>query len=171
MRKKEILSVASIALLLAACGRQGDNAADTKTEERSMMAIESEVDESNCCICGSNTHSLMPYYRKMDSVGLVCLNTMSISNTGVRTYDDNGDEVLDGSSSGFLVNSHGEGECRFSIYGMPERGIATVDITYGENSVPDWDKIKQFLCQSCLDKVIKMYGEEMDFSQPAGRFP
>lgn len=140
-------------------------------QEYQGIHVDSEVKKKDCCICGDNEKSLMSYYRKIDSVGVVCLNTMNISNTNVRIYDDNGNEIIHSDSMNHLFNSYGEKECSFSIAGCSNRGYAHVTLTYGEESVLNWEKIKTYLCQDCLDKVVDMYNNEMDSNGEDKRFP
>ena len=131
---------------------------------------DSEV-KGDCYICGDNENSLMPYFRKSGMIGLVCLNTMDISNLDTRAYSDDGTEVLENGTMGIMTSGHGDGECMFHISGMPGRGIFEASVTYDDGSGLDFDKAKQFLCQKCLDKVCEMYKEEMEWSDGNGRLP
>lgn len=169
MGKKKLLLLLGIMVVLTGCKKETlAETADEKTE----YGIEcvSEVSTADCCICGSNNRSMMDYYRKSGMVGLVCLNTMNISTLDTRMYSNDGTEIINSSSSD-MHTSHGEGECSFSISGMPDRGIMEASIYYGENVEADFDKIKEFLCQSCLDKVEAMYVDEMELSDGNGTFP
>ena len=49
-------------------------------EKDYSIQVDSEL-KGDCYICGDNENSLMPYFRKSGMIGLVCLNTMDISNT------------------------------------------------------------------------------------------
>lgn len=131
----------------------------------------SNIAEADCCICGENERSLMDYYRKSDMVGLVCLNTMSISNLDTRPYSDDGTEIINNGNLSIMITSQGESECSFHISGMPDRGIFEAEVHYGEGNTADFEKIKKFLCQKCLDKVTGMYEDEMNWSHGEGRFP
>ncbi|MFQ9640694.1 MULTISPECIES: hypothetical protein [Clostridia] len=134
------------------------------------IQVDSEV-KGDCYICGDNENSLMPYFRKSGMIGLVCLNTMDISNLDTRAYSDDGTEVLENGTMGIMTSGHGDGECMFHISGMPGRGIFEASVTYDDGSGLDFDKAKQFLCQKCLDKVCEMYKEEMEWSDGNGRLP
>ena len=125
-------------------------------EKDYSIQVDSEL-KGDCYICGDNENSLMPYFRKSGMIGLVCLNTMDISN-------------LNG-TMGIMTSGHGDGECMFHISGMPGRGIFEASVTYDDGSGLDFDKAKQFLCQKCLDKVCEMYKEEMEWSDGNGRLP
>lgn len=139
-------------------------------EKDYSIQVDSEL-KGDCYICGDNENSLMPYFRKSGMIGLVCLNTMDISNLDTRAYSDDGTEVLENGTMGIMTSGHGDGECLFHISGMPGRGIFEANVTYDDGSGLDFDKAKQFLCQKCLDKVCEMYKEEMEWSDGNGRLP
>lgn len=173
MKKRKLLILTLATVLLSGCAAQQSNAKDgtADKEEIKRPTIQSMVEQSDCCICGNNERSLMPYYRQMDSIGVVCLNTMYIANTDVRTYDDDGNELIGSTYYNSTSSSHGKGECSFWTDGMPSRGIGRIKISYGEKSSPAWDKIKEFLCQSCVDKVVEMYVDELEWQGDNARFP
>lgn len=168
MERKIVVLLVAIMLCLSGCA----NAEGATIEEEKDYSVHytSEVSEDECCICGENDRSMMGYYRKSGMIGLVCLNTMSISSLDVRPYSNDGTEIID-NSSGTMLTSHGENECSFHISGMPGRGILEAEVNYGEESTPDFKKISEFLCQNCLSKVAEMYEEEMNWSDGEGRFP
>ena len=139
-------------------------------EKDYSIQVDSEL-KGDCYICGDNENSLMPYFKKSGMIGLVCLNTMDISNLDTRAYSDDGTEVLENGTMGIMTSGHGDGECMFHISGMPGRGIFEASVTYDDGSGLDFDKAKQFLCQKCLDKVCGMYKEEMEWSDGNGRLP
>ena len=91
-------------------------------EKDYSIQVDSEL-KGDCYICGDNENSLMPYFRKSGMIGLVCLNTMDISNLDTRAYSDDGTEVLENGTMGIMTSGHGDGECMFHISGMPGRGI------------------------------------------------
>ena len=43
-------------------------------------------------------------------IGLVCLNTMDISNLDTRAYSDDGTEVLENGTMGIMTSGHGDGD-------------------------------------------------------------
>lgn len=164
MRKKIITLLLILTTFLTGC---------VKAEGEPIAYAEkcvSKVSSEECCICGNNNRSMMDYYRKSKMIGLVCLNTMSISSLDTRPYSNDGREVLE-ENVGYIHTSHGEGECSFAISGMPSRGILEAKVNYGEQSVVDFEKVKEFLCQKCIDKVIDLYEEEMSRGDSKGRFP
>ena len=169
MGRKIVLLLLTIMLCLSGCA----NAEGAIVEEEKDYSVHytSEISEEECCICGENDHSMMEYYRKSGMIGLVCLNTMNISSLDVRPYSNDGTEVIDSGNFNISTTSHGEGECRFCISGMPGRGIFEAEVHYGDNSTPDFGMITESLCQKCLDKIVEMYEDEMNWSDGEGRFP
>lgn len=172
MKKNILLLLIAGGIFLTGCSQSFAKVKYDISEEKEIQRpnVQSTVEKDNCCICGNNERSLMPYYRQMDSIGVVCLNTMYITNTDVRTYDDDGNELI-GPYYNSTNSSHGEGECGFWTNGMPSRGIGGVKVSYGEKSTPDWDNIKDFLCQDCVDKVVDMYVDEMEWQGENAHFP
>lgn len=148
-----------------------DRVLSESIEEKDYSIQVDSESKGDCYICGDNENSLMPYFRKSGMIGLVCLNTMDISNLDTRAYSDDGTEVLGNGTMGIMTSGHGDGECMFHISGMPGRGIFEASVTYDDGSGLDFDKAKQFLCQKCLDKVCEMYKEEMEWSDGNGRLP
>lgn len=171
MKKKGILGAIVIALLCTGCVHKL-NAVTTKAENNFQLPnVKSDISQEKCCICGNNERSLMPYYRKSGMLGLVCLNTMEISTLDTRVYSDDGTEIISDGGLSITSSSHGEEECSFQINGMPNHGIFEGKVNYGEKSIPDFEVIKKYLCQDCLDKVLSMYQDEMEWSDSKGRFP
>lgn len=148
-----------------------DRVLSESVEEKDYSIQVDSALKGDCYICGDNENSLMPYFRKSGMIGLVCLNTMDISNLDTRAYSNDGTEVLENGTMGIMTSGHGDGECVFHISGMPGRGIFEASVTYDDGSGLDFDKAKQFLCQKCLDKVCEMYKEEMEWSDGNGRLP
>lgn len=87
MKKIIILLLLSLTIILPGCEK-------TKAEDNQIQCV-SEVDKEECCICGMNNRSMMDYYRKSEMIGLVCLNTMNISNLDTRQYSNDGTEIID----------------------------------------------------------------------------
>ena len=96
---------------------------------------------------------------------------MEISSLDTRVYSDDGTEIISDGGLSITSSSHGEEECSFQINGMPNHGIFEGKVKYGEKSTPDFEVMKKYLCQDCLDKVLSMYQDEMEWSDSKGRFP
>ena len=59
-------------------------------------------DISTCYLCGSSDYSMMDYYRKFDTVGLISLNDWYVLDFQLKAYDENGNEISNKTSSNVL---------------------------------------------------------------------
>lgn len=131
---------------------------ETRPEEH-RERIEVEYDDlkselrnaEECCLCGKNRKSLMGYYRKFDTVGLISLNDWYVLDFQVKVYDEKGNEVEDSNSNS--VRQGNTGEISYTVHGMPSRGMAEMDVALPEDHKVDIDNLQKNLCQECLDKV------------------
>ena len=175
MKKLVVLFVVVATVFIVGACKAPNVDAKSGTEEEidySIHVASMIKEKKDCGICGSNERSMMDYYKKSGMIGLVCLNTMDISNLDARLYSDDGAEVLEPEKDGnSIYNTYGKGELSVKIDGMESRGIFEASISYGENSEIDFDKIKEFLCQDCLDKVAEMYKDCMEWTDGKGKFP
>lgn len=95
-------------------------------------------------------------FRGRDDLGVICVNDWYVMDMQIRNLDGMG-----GGGSGWTVGD--KEACSFRTDRNPERGISEVTVEYGENSVFDVKKVQSHLCQTCLDKLLKImesYGEE-----------
>lgn len=106
-------------------------------------------DISTCYLCGSSDYSMMDYYRKFDTVGLISLNDWYILDFQLKAYDENGNEIPNKTSSNMLFGN--TGEITYSSHGDVSRGMAEIDITLPENYKLNKRNLTDHLCQSCLD--------------------
>lgn len=171
MKIRNILIALTMVVACCGCGVVRAENHEMNDNEFVLPQVESVIDSEECCICGENERSLMPYYRKSGMIGLVCLNTMEISSLDTRHYSDDGTQIISGAGLSITTSSHGEDECSFHVSGMPDGGILEGKVYYGEKCEPDFDVIKSFLCQACLDTVLKMYQDEMKWGSDNSRFP
>ena len=109
----------------------------------------------DCAVCGLSEDSPMSRYSHSASIGLLHLGTLEVYDTGVRIFSDDGREMLsrDGVSFGFC--NFGEAYGYAHISSMPNRGIATVDITYGTSDKIDFAYLEENLCPDCMDKILE----------------
>ena len=114
-------------------------------------SIESKLkDTDNCYLCGLAPESLMGYYRKFDTVGVIGLNEWYVLDLKLQNYDNDGNPIdnSSGSSSSF-GNTSG---MTYHVDATPTRGMtrATISSTNGsfEPTI-----IQNNLCQDCLDKI------------------
>lgn len=110
------------------------------------------MDVEQCYLCGNSRESLMGYYRKFDTVGLISLNDWYVVDFPLKVYDENGNEIEAGDSGS--VRYGNTGEISYAVRGMPSRGMAEMEVTLPEKYKVDIEKLQENLCQGCLNKVV-----------------
>jgi len=124
-----------------------------------MDAI-SLVEAEDCYICGDREESLMSYYARRDSIGIVHWNNMEIIDSDVRAYDDDGKELFEQESSSISICSFGEGYGSVTVDGTPNRGFTHVKAYYKEKDELDFAAVHEMVCQKCLDKAAEFYEDQ-----------
>lgn len=162
---KKIISIISICALLSAFTPIQTALINTNPSEEIIVASEpykSNVKPENCYLCGKGK-SLMPYYSRFDSIGLVCLNTWQIIDSRIRTFDDNGNPAKKtGSQSSFMTC--GENECTFSSSSSSNRIMAHLTYFYGEGSILNENKLYDEVCQVCLENILEVSNVNSGYS-------
>ena len=162
MKRRAFFLTVLITCLLSGCGQSSASAESAPQQEKPEyeLSVESNIGQEDCSICGNGGDSLMPYYSKKDSIGIIHLNDLSISDTEVRAYDDDGNEVFDQSGTSTKLNSYGDGYGSVMVTGMLSRGYSNANIYYKAKDEVDFDILKNSLCQTCLDKVVGFYTDQ-----------
>ena len=115
--------------------------------------IKSELKNNReCYLCGNSDRSLMGYYRKFDTIGLISLNDWYVVDFGLQEYDEQGNPVKSDAqhTSTQMTNT---GEVSIMTSSSPGRGMAFIDVSLPENYRPDIKMLQRHLCQACLGKV------------------
>ena len=162
MKRRAFFLTMLMTCLLCGCGQSSASAEAATQQEKPEyeLSVESTIGQEDCSICSNGGGSLMSYYGKKDSIGIIHLNDLSISDTEVRAFDDDGNEVFGQSSTNTMLNSYGEGCGSVMISGMPNRGYSDAKIYYKAKDEVNFDKLKDSLCQTCLDKVVEFYVDQ-----------
>ena len=127
--------------------------------------VKSTLDnKEECCLCGSNSRSLMGMYRGKDDLGIISLNNWYVLDMGVGK---DADETMSGQNSS-RITATGEGGCIFHVDLNHVRRISEVRIEYGEENYFDVDKVCGYLCQTCLDKLDDVIDVDGDSECPVG---
>lgn len=85
--------------------------------------LESDLDDiTQCYLCGNSNESLISYYRKFGTVGLISLNDWYVLNFHLKAYDENGIEIKESSSNNSTWGR--TKEVSYSSDGMTSRGMA-----------------------------------------------
>lgn len=109
-------------------------------EEIAEMKNISHIESDDCFICGQKENSLIPYYAKRDSIGIIHWNSQSVSDTRVREYDDDGNEIFENKGMSMTINSFGESYGSVHIQEMAERGISEVSAYFSDDDTIDFEK-------------------------------
>lgn len=176
MRKELVWGAGILAALLlffTALGKMKDTADMPKQEEftpmefKELPSVQSELpDPEGCYLCGTAKESLMGYFRQFDDLGIISVNQWYVLDLGILPHEKDG---TDTSGTRTAMTGTGEGGDFFSSTQTPSRGISTVEVSYGEDSILDVEKAKNVLCQDCLDKllaVMETYGPEGEEPKP-----
>ena len=123
-----------------------------KTIEVTFDGMESELqDVEECYLCGNSNQSLMGYYRKFDTIGLISLNDWYVLDFPLKNYDGEGKEIVGKNTDN--MTSGNTGEIMYSCDGTVSRGMAAIKVTLPEDYKLNTGTLTQNLCQVCLDKV------------------
>lgn len=123
-------------------------------EDVSLVGIESKLkDQESCFLCGNSNQSLMGYYRKFDTVGLISLNDWYVLDFHLKNYDEDGVEVTNAGYGNITFGN--TGEIIYHSDGSSKSGMASIDVTLQEDYRLDVELIQNNLCQECLDKVVE----------------
>ena len=113
-------------------------------------SLDSKLENAEeCYLCGNADRSLMGYYRKFDTVGIIGLNEWYVLDLRLKAHDENGNEINESGSNGM------SGGCtqgvRFEVDSIASRGMSSATVS----SEKEFDAtcIQNNLCQECLDKV------------------
>ena len=174
IRKELIWGMGLLAVLIACTGVFGaarrwkeSHTDQVLTERKVLPEIQSELaDPEGCYLCGTAPESLMGYFRQFDDLGVICVNQWYVLDMGIL-----GQDMPDAEKNGTrtAMTGTGEGGDFFSSTQTPSRGISTVEVRYGEDSILDVEKAKTILCQKCLDKLLsamETYGPEGEEPKP-----
>ena len=141
---------------------------DSRESEQCQVAqdvVKSTLDnKEECCLCGSNSRSLMGMYRGKDDLGIISLNNWYVLDMGVGKAED---ETISGQNSS-RITATGEGGCIFHVDLNQARRISEIRIEYGEENYFDADKVRGYLCQTCLDKLLDVIDGYGDAECPIG---
>lgn len=164
MKRSILCFTLSLVCFLAGCGQAQADTQERMTEKPpTQTEFISSVKPEDCYVCGNRKNSLIPYYAKRDSIGVIHWNKPSVSDTEVRAYDDNGKELFEQEHSSMKWSSFGDGYGSVMVSGTPNRGFTNVTVNYTEKDKADFESIKELLCQSCLDKVACFYADQKEY--------
>ncbi len=114
--------------------------------------IKSDLDDiTQCYLCGNSNESLMSYYSKFGTVGLISLNDWYVLNFHLKAYGEKGIEIKESSSNNSTWGR--TKEISYSSDGMTSRGMTWIDVILPEKYKLDTKFLEKHLCSECLKKV------------------
>ena len=139
-------------------------------ERKAPDMVKSKLEHTEeCYLCGSNSRSLIGVYRNYEDLGIICVNEWYVLDMRIRNHDDSGNLMGSQGSRNVTYTSTGEDSCFYHCSPDSDRGISTVTISYGSDSILDVKKVRNYLCQNCLDKlweVMEVYTPEDEEAKP-----
>lgn len=123
-------------------------------EDVTYEGIQSTLEDQGACyLCGSSDYSLVDYYRKFDTIGVISLNDWYVLDFRLKCQDENGNEVNgeEGTSSSF----GNTGEVIYSTESNFQGTMASITVTLPDGYKLKPEMIQEHLCQKCLDKVLE----------------
>ena len=110
-------------------------------------------DTGACYLCGSSDYSLVDYYRKFDTIGLISLNDWYVLKFRLMCRDENGNEMnIEDVTSSMFGNT---GEIIYSSESNFYGTMASIEVTMQEGYKLKMETLEEHLCQTCLDKVLE----------------
>lgn len=166
MKKKLVIMLLAGCMLLGGCAQkpvsESQEDGDVTEKEEFHIEVESKIEPEKCYLCGDADDSLMGYYSKKESIGIVHLNSLYVSETRVRDFDDDGNELFQQEGSSTTVNSFGEEYGSVSIHGNPNRGYTNIDVSVSDKDEVDFELLEERLCQKCLDTLADFYEDQIN---------
>lgn len=117
-------------------------------ERITFSGIQSEIaDQEACFLCGNDSRSMMEYYRKEGTLGIISLNNLYAIDFRIK-------EDEDGTGSGTASSWTNVDGISIKSEGTPSRGMASIDVVLPGGYDVDFEILKNHFCQFCLDKVL-----------------
>lgn len=153
-----IVAVLLFAILIISILKPGDTISEqtdqnerVEKEHMEFGSIQSELkNEEECYLCGNSERSLMGYYRKFDTIGVIGLNEWYVLDLRLKKYDGKGNVETD--QGGTSMSGGNNLGMDYDVDATPSRGMATATFS-STNEMFDEKTVQENLCQICLDKV------------------
>ena len=111
----------------------------------------STIDTETCCLCKESPQAIGHFYRGLENVGILNLNTLDLLYIEINRYDDEKQPIT--THAGYVQHGGiGDGESFANAMISPDDGYAKVTITGLEYAINRKHLQKNF-CQDCLDEI------------------
>lgn len=139
--------------LLLQMKSKGDNRCERI--EVDYKHLESKLDNiEECCLCGSNARSLMDYYHKFDTIGVISLNDWYVIDLRLKNYDSQGNESK--TDSGTSMWHAKNKNISYDGTSTASRGMADIRISLPEDYKLNEEFLENNLCADCLSNVARI---------------
>lgn len=108
--------------------------------------------KKKCYLCGKNKKSLMGYYRKFDTIGVIVLSDWYV--VDLDLHESDGQKIMSDNDPQVSFRMTNVGGVSIIGSSTPDREMATMDISLSQDHRPDIGMLQEDLCQDCLDDVI-----------------
>lgn len=123
-------------------------------ERVSYVGLKSKLENvAECRLCGSTDDSMMDYYRKYNTLGVICVNDWNVFELETEIHDESGDQTERHLGTKSTVGS--TEEYNYKTNSIPGRGIAEIIITLPKEYKLNILSLQKKLCQDCLDKILE----------------
>lgn len=123
-------------------------------EQVSYVGLESKLDNvAECRLCGNADDSMMDYYRKFNTLGVISVNDWNVFELETQIHDEFGEQMEMHLGTRSTVGS--TEEYNYKTNSIPSRGIAEIIITLPKEYKLNILGLQKRLCQDCLDKILE----------------
>lgn len=157
MKRRTVVVTLAVSCIVVGCVLGKIWKYDHRTEYRTE--VKSSVEQEDCFLCGSN--SLISYYEKKDSIGVIHWNSGTVTDTEVGEYGNEREE-LSGQGVSTKINSFGAPYGSLMISAMSDRRISEVTVHYEDADKAAPDALEELLCRDCLEQVSEFYADRKD---------
>lgn len=110
-------------------------------------------DQEACYLCGKSERSMIAYYQKFDTIGLISLNDWYVLDFHLMGCERDGKKMAENSSNNSTFGN--TGEITYSSDSSFNGTMASVRVYLPEKYELKTKVIQKHLCQKCLDKVLE----------------
>lgn len=151
MKRFSIIPLLLVMLVLSGCGMEQSSTASAEA------SYTSDTPAEDCYLCGGGIENLLlAFYWGQDNIALLSLNTFDIKPIEINRYDRLTGQLIEEYAG---TASHGgggsiDGGFSTNLLLDDDRGYADGTLDFCNDEVLNIDKITEFLCADCLNKIL-----------------
>lgn len=125
----------------------------SRKREQCLRAIGFQIEEQKeVLFMREKQKSMMAYYRKFDTIGIISLSDWYVMDLGLQEYEEQ--ENISENDPHISFRMTNLGGVSIIESSAPDRGMATMDISLSQNCEPDTQILQKNLCQNCLNHMM-----------------